>query len=319
MSRSQLAGIEAFDVVHLHFLAHAFDLPNLFDMLNKRQKLVWTLHDANPFTGGCHIFGNCERYVGACGCCPVLQSSQESDLSRKVHLRKTKLYSDRDLTFIGPSRWISSSCSQSSLGKPFKHVVIPHAIDADLFVPTDRAVAKTRLNVPSDRFVVGWLAASVNDPNKGLDLLISALAKLDTKKIHLLWAGAHDREMDVPYSHTKLPAMSEHSRLLDFYAASDVFAMTSRSETYGLAAAEANACGTPVVGFNCTGLPDAVAVGKLVEAFDTTNLGLAIESYAGLPCEQYEATRTEARNEAIRVNSMVDWANRHLAIYQSHA
>ena len=50
-----------------------------------------------------------------------------------------------------------------------------------------------------------------------------------------------------------------HERLADFYSAADVVLVPSRSESFGLVALEAQACGTPVVGAAVGGLPPSAA------------------------------------------------------------
>lgn len=59
-------------------------------------------------------------------------------------------------------------------------------------------------------------------------------------------------------------------KLAELYSISDVFAMPSRSEPFGLAALEAMACGLPVVGTSAGGLDDIITkeVGRLVPVDD---------------------------------------------------
>ena len=72
-----------------------------------------------------------------------------------------------------------------------------------------------------------------------------------------------------------------HSTLADHYRAADVLIVPSYSESFGLVAAEAQACGTPVVASNIGGLPYVVSAaesGLLVDNHDVRAFATALSS-----------------------------------------
>jgi glycosyltransferase involved in cell wall biosynthesis len=74
--------------------------------------------------------------------------------------------------------------------------------------------------------------------------------------------------------------------LARYLSASDVALMPSESESFGLAALEAMACGTPVVGSRCGGLEEVVAaVDAAIEAGDEPGLGRRFPPLARLLSE----------------------------------
>ena len=62
--------------------------------------IVWTLHDMNPFTGGCHYSGDCGKFRESCGACPELQSTIQEDFSSESWEENSKLSStEKDMEF----------------------------------------------------------------------------------------------------------------------------------------------------------------------------------------------------------------------------
>src|ERR1700693_1012983 len=76
------------DILNLHWIAGLFDYSDLFAQLPAGVPVVRTLHDMNPFTGGCHFDGLCGKYRERCGACPQLGSSKLRDLSTEIWNRK---------------------------------------------------------------------------------------------------------------------------------------------------------------------------------------------------------------------------------------
>ena len=109
-------------------------------------------------------------------------------------------------------------------------------------------------------------------------------------------------------------------RLLSIvYSAADVFCTPSQMETFGMTAAEAAACGLPVVAFATGGLPEIVESGVngwLVPTASVEGLSHALRVAALDP-----AVRTrfgaEGRRRAERLFDIRLTASRYQALYQS--
>jgi hypothetical protein len=58
--------LEPTSVIHLHWISGLVSHQNLKGLLDSGRRVVWTLHDMAPFTGGCHHSHSCLGYEGDC-------------------------------------------------------------------------------------------------------------------------------------------------------------------------------------------------------------------------------------------------------------
>ena len=97
---------------------------------------------------------------------------------------------------------------------------------------------------------------------------------------------------------TWLPYCSHPNDLAHFYRAADLFVQPSTEETFGLAAAEAQACGTPVIGIRGSRMATVADQQGWAETNTPESLGQAITAAfagdlgrLGEQAREYVATR----------------------------
>lgn len=254
------------DLVNLHWVADLLDYRSL-PRLAARVPIVWTFHDMNVFTGGCHYSGYCERFEHRCGSCPQLNiSSGEHDMTRRIFERKSRVFKripPGRLKIVCPSRWLAREAGRSSLCRNFELRVIPGGVDTHEYRPLDQAEARRRLNLPLDAKIVLFVADAVEDRRKGLGLLLDAFHGLrDIPGLLLVTLGRGASPLMSGPLFRQLGWWDDSEMMRAAYSAANVFAVPSVQDNLPNTVLESMACGTPVAGFAVGGIGEAVVDGK---------------------------------------------------------
>ena len=213
--------------------------------------------------------------------------------------RRNKAIAIREIVnpyIICPSSWLRDRVTASGLFNPRDIHIVPNIIDTDIFYPSsdenEMTTLRTKYGVKStDKIICFGANNSANNPIKGGDLLepiINDLAiKLpDSVEVVIFLFGGISSPKSVPknISIVNVGVVSDQSVLRDIYALSNLLIFLSKAEAFGLVAAEAMSCGTPVLGLAGTSISDFVIpnlTGILVDEACAVSISDEIISFIG--------------------------------------
>lgn len=249
-------------------------LSGLRRLLGTGKPLFWTMHDMWNLTGICHHAGSCTRWNKGCGCCPLLNSVADRDLSASIWNKKNSTYrrAGGRLHFVAVSNWLGSMASASPLLKGCKVSVIPNAfpIPDDCSLTGHEANAMTAIigkRGENGVFRILMGAARLDDPVKGLPILVEATRVLREKypaeadRIELVTFGnvKTPGALDgIAVRHRHLGTVCGEDNIRALYYGSDAVISTSLYETLPGTLVEGQVYGCIPVSFGRGGQSDIV-------------------------------------------------------------
>ncbi|GFH99415.1 glycosyltransferase [uncultured Phocaeicola sp.] len=272
------------DVIYVHWVSGLLSIDNIENLAKTGKPIFFFMHDMWTFTGGCHHSMECEGYHLSCENCNMFEWHSFFPCA---HLKsKERLFSKySNLNFISPSRWMAS-CAKKSFALRNKIVyTIPNVIDETIFKPIDKKVVRQILNLPQDRIIITFgCVAGQDNPYKGWKYLEEAINRIDLDNILVVVYGSGYNQETVDnteYPIRFLGRVYDDTMLSLICNASDLFVTPSLCESFSLVILENILCGTPVVGFDTTGIPELVKTGQtgyLAKFKDSDDLAKGIRS-----------------------------------------
>jgi len=217
---------------------------------------------------------------------------------------------------------------------PERLCVSPPGVDHGVFHPGDRSLARDHLGLGDSRIIlfVGRIQS-----HKGTDVAVRALGHIPKylpdgsgpTVLHIIGgASGSDGEEELSRCKDTMKRLGledrirffdpvPHATLADHYRAADIVVVPSRSESFGLVAAEAQACGIPVVAANTGGLPyviDVAESGLLVDDHDPAAFATALSAIL-----EHEPFATRLSRSAVLFSQRFSWdstTTRLLELYE---
>lgn len=275
-----------YDVVHLHGVSGALNQKD-WASLNNARKVVWTLHDMNAFTGGCHYSLGCEGYTTGCSSCPAVRTFARSAISRNWKSKRDHVSSLNNLIVVSPSEWLAQHASRSEILREAPVIVQPNPINpAYCENPADNERDVGQLSV-----VV--VAKNLDDDVKNVSEAVSAFHEARTRHpdltLTLVGRGGHA----IQGPGITLSGELNPSQLRDIFSRSDLLIVPSLAENSPLVIPEAAAQGVLPLVSNVGGMPELVSLLGHGSVFSSaTELASALSA----TCAEDPDTRVNVRN-----------------------
>ncbi|MDD5655286.1 MAG: glycosyltransferase, partial [Candidatus Omnitrophica bacterium] len=204
--------------------------------------------------------------------------------------------------------------------------VIPTGIDNEYFKGGERSAFRKFFGIPGEAFVVGTVSRIVSEKN--VIFLAKAVAEFlkrdDQAYFVIVGEGALLERVRSLLEKAKimervvLTGVLTGKKLVHAYAAMDVFAFASRSETQGLILAEAMAAGKPVVAVNAPATGEVVKNkqnGRIVAGDNVSGFAAAL-SWVERQGEQERAALTRRARKTAEEFSVNHSVKKMLKLYQ---
>jgi glycosyltransferase involved in cell wall biosynthesis len=194
------------------------------------------------------------------------------------------------IDIVTPSHWCVPAYERFGI-PPSRIHIVPHGIDPNVLHAdaTGRVAARAALHIKDHQRI--FLSVGAMTPNKGIDLLLAAFARLTASEpdVRLVLKGADGLYPSRDFVKAALDELSSAARdavirrmiytggtyssgkMADLYRAADVYAAPYRAEGFNLPVLEAAACGVPVI---CTSggptddFTDPACCGRIRSALD---------------------------------------------------
>lgn len=241
-----------YDIVHLHWINYGIGLKDI-ERLAAKHRVVWTMRDMWPFTGGCHYSLSCNKYVSGCHDCPIIVKKGFRNDTAKIMSSRKHIY--KEIEFISISEWQQFEAEQTGLFRVGQVSTIYNSVDIDYFKDTPNKALVSRLGWREfGKPIIAIGAQNLSDPYKGGDKLRQVIAMLSNAYRFLVFGnGGEDLFSGLIDADYRCLGFLDESSLSEVFNASDLFLMLSTQEAFGKTVVESLSCGTPVACLANTG------------------------------------------------------------------
>lgn len=257
------AAVEEADVINLHWTPGVASLGQIRSLLDSGKKIVWTMHDMYPLTGGCHYSGTCSGYITDCRNCPKVNRFAAGLVEKQ--LREKRALSGQGIHYVAPSAGLLSMFRASAIGRDAASSRIPNP-----FTPQCALGSSENLGRNSDsKRNFAFIAANVNDPRKGLRETLDWWRKYRPEGSTLMLAGAGSKSFTNFEQGVVGLGYLDSAEVSQLLAKTRILVLSSSEDNAPNVVTEAHALGVPVL------VPDGLAIRQWLDADNVAVINLS--------------------------------------------
>lgn len=308
------------EVIFLHWLTDFVNAKVIHDLYRfTGAKIYWIMIDNAPITGGCHYPWECRGYQTNCGNCPAIVSKKWKWLAEYNLALKLK-YLPHQLSLVTGSQTEHLRASLSAIFKNKQIIKMLGFVDENKYQPGNKESARVYFNIPENKKVLFFGAASLKEKRKGMQLLLNAIEQLCMDGLLLLVAG-NMQEMRIANRDVKMLGYLNEADLIKAYQAADAFVCPSVEDSGPMMINQSIMCGTPVIAFANGVALDLVINGQTgyrASKGDSNDLAIGIQNVLQLTKKEMEQMRLNCRNVALQNYSSSVIKNQLLELMEHH-
>ena len=254
-----------FDIIHLHWINN--EILSIKEISKIKSKMVWTCHDMWPCGGIYHYF--------------FPRDFNKNIIDKFIYNYKRKKLYNKNIYYVGVSKWIKKSVKNYLKQKKLNSFKVNNPINEKFWKP----INTKKQNQKCFNIGVGNIDEG-NYNRKGKDIFIDLIKNLKKKnKINFRIIEFGNKNLDfIPQNleNLRYGIVKDSKKIREIYNIMDILILPSKLEAFGQIASEAILCGTPVIGFNKTGLDDIIIHKKngwLANKFKVNQLIKGIEFF----------------------------------------
>ncbi|MCM1062949.1 MAG: glycosyltransferase [Eubacterium sp.] len=288
---------------------------------------VYTMIDESAYLGNCGNAYACKRFMEGDGCEGCAGENHEDNLvdyggywnqkGARIKARVKRLCYENAgrLCFVAP-QWVIEQARKSVMLRDKRLYAVDEYVDNEkVYYPRERDDALLqRYGVERDKILFLNIARYSNE-RKGIRYYIELARRFENdERYQFVHIGYDGKGEGLPANYIAIPFVEDQNITSQFYTAADLFIITSMADTMPNVCLEALSCGTPVCGFDISGIPYVAdePIGRFVEA---ANVG-ELEKIVRTTQKKTDELSRQCREYALSRYSPKVYGEKMLSIYE---